>query len=297
MDNTPLFNELLKLLDYFDSICKKHNLKYTLIAGSLLGAVRHKGFIPWDDDLDVAMPRNDYDKLLKIPGEEFEYPFFLQTPATDKGYHKRFAKLRNSLTTEIPYKDAVFNYNHGIFLDILPLDAIPDNENDFKKITKRLSDTTRILHYVARVNGGIGTKGLSSKKKIAYYAVWPLVKTGIITSSRLFDRCNKIASSYEEKPHKKIGIFILTLRNKRFIFDVDDFTEYITMRFEDKEYIVPKNYDKILTTSYGDYMTPVHQKSEHGDTIVDVNTPYLEYVAAHQTDLMQLFAEANKKYE
>ncbi len=297
MDHTPLFNELLKLLDYFDSICKKYNLKYTLIAGSLLGAVRHKGFIPWDDDLDIAMPRVDYDKLLKIPSEEFVFPFFLQTPATDKGYHKRFAKLRNSQTTEIPYKDAIFNYNHGVFIDIFPLDAIPDNENEFHKITKQLSNTTRILHYAARVNGGIGTLGLSSKKKIAYYILFPFVKAKIITSSRLFDRCNKIASKYENKPHKKVGIFILTLQNKRFIFDAKDFSKYITMRFEDREYYVPKNYDNILTTSYGDYMIPVQQKSEHGDTVVDVNTPFSDYIVAHRTELVQLFTEANKKYE
>ena len=88
----------LDILLLFDTLCKEHNLTYFLMHGTLLGAVRHKGFIPWDDDIDVVMPREDYDKFLKLAGE-IEQPYFLQTPITDEESGFSIAKLKNSNTT------------------------------------------------------------------------------------------------------------------------------------------------------------------------------------------------------
>ena len=85
----------LDLLHQFDSICQKYSLRYYLMFGSLLGAVRHNGFIPWDDDVDVAMPREDYEKIMKLKNE-FKHPYFLQNPYSDNGYYQSFMKLRNS---------------------------------------------------------------------------------------------------------------------------------------------------------------------------------------------------------
>ena len=125
----------LDLLIKFDKVCQKYGFKYWLAYGSLLGAVRHKGFIPWDDDLDVMMPREDYDSFIKL-SSEFENPYFLQTHETDKGYYYSFAKLRNSNTTAVSKMFAFEKWNQGIFLDIFPNDVC--NLDDAKRIYDRI---------------------------------------------------------------------------------------------------------------------------------------------------------------
>ena len=289
MRNDELFKELKKLLDTFDGVCRKYNLRYTLCGGSLLGAIRHNGFIPWDDDLDVAMMREDYDKLLSLPKSEFKEPYFLQTPETDPGYYKTFVKLRNSNTTEIPHKDAIFHYNHGVFLDIFPLDNVPDDNKTFNRMIKGLEVTKRTLHFAARVYGGTGTKGLDLKRKLFYYSIYPMVKTGIITPKKEFDKINKIVSAYKNKTTKKIGFIAFSGKEPRFIYNADYLAGTENHIFEGDEYPIPRHYDEILKHSYGDYMTPVKQKTEHGDTIVDLNHSYKEYMRTHEKELLTLY--------
>lgn len=117
----------LDLLEKFTSVCEKYNLRYFADAGTLIGAVRHQGFIPWDDDVDVVMPREDYDRLFEIAEKEFSYPYFFQTSLTENGFFRTHAQLRNSLTTGfIPY-DRDKDINKGIFLDIFVLDGVADS--------------------------------------------------------------------------------------------------------------------------------------------------------------------------
>ena len=111
----------LDLLFKFDEVCHRHNLKYFMAFGSLLGAIRHNGFIPWDDDIDVVMPRADYE-MLKLLNREFEAPYFLQYPGEDGGYFFSFAKLRNSNTSGISWAFRDETFNQGMFLDIFPID-------------------------------------------------------------------------------------------------------------------------------------------------------------------------------
>ena len=106
----------------FARICDKYSLNYYGYGGTILGAIRHEGFIPWDDDLDVCMPRADYDKFLAIASKELSEPYFIQTPQTDPGYYKTIARLMNKNTT---YASRAFLHSgmaHGCILDILPLD-------------------------------------------------------------------------------------------------------------------------------------------------------------------------------
>ena len=122
-----LMNEIQKvqldLLKQFIALCEKHGLRYYLFGGSCLGAVRHQGFIPWDDDLDVAMPRPDFNKLVAL-AKQFNEPYFLQTVTTDKRYSYPYAKLRNSNTSFFEMAFAQTNMNHGIWIDIFPLDGM-----------------------------------------------------------------------------------------------------------------------------------------------------------------------------
>ena len=116
-----LLNELLR-------VCNKYNIKIFASGGTMLGAVRHKGFIPWDDDIDMGMLRKDYDKLCKIANKEFQYPYFFQTNYTDPGTLRGHAQLRNSNTTSfLQNEGSEYSFNQGIFIDIFPMDFLLQN--------------------------------------------------------------------------------------------------------------------------------------------------------------------------
>lgn len=131
-----LKDTLLEIMTDFDAFCKKHDLSYFLIGGTLLGAVRHKGFIPWDDDLDVVMPRDDYERFIDLFGQEDQHKYVVQSIETDENYWLPFAKLRKNLTL---YDDLPTRYvqsHRGIFIDIFPLDHAqePDNKSQGRKV-------------------------------------------------------------------------------------------------------------------------------------------------------------------
>ena len=115
----------LQLLDAFVSACEQLNIDYYILAGTLIGAVRHKGFIPWDDDIDIGMFRKDYDIFLEEGQKLLPKDVFLQTFITDKEYPTYFAKLRKSNTTFIEKSVSKLKMNHGVYLDIFPLDYFP----------------------------------------------------------------------------------------------------------------------------------------------------------------------------
>lgn len=118
--------KMYEILVAFDNICQKHNLTYWLDHGTLLGAVRHQGFIPWDDDLDVTMPREDYEKFLTIAQDELSDEYFLQTQQTDKYYQNFFAKIRDRKSTFVDAWEGKrdIRYHQGIYIDIFPLNTI-----------------------------------------------------------------------------------------------------------------------------------------------------------------------------
>ena len=130
------------MLVIFIQICKKYDMRYFLAGGSCLGAVRHRGFIPWDDDIDVVMPREDYEKFLKVARNELPENIFLQTGKTDNDFPMNFAKLRNSDTTFIETSVKNFKINHGVFIDIFPLDGYSDSK--WFKLMNRI--------YISRIN-------------------------------------------------------------------------------------------------------------------------------------------------
>ncbi len=130
---------MLDMLIEFDAICKKHQLLYWLDSGTLLGAVRHRGFIPWDDDIDLSMPVEDYNKFLKVAQSELSSEVFLQTSETDKNFKFDYIKLRSNKARiiELHEKDKQINYHQGVFIDIFPMLTIENTEEN-----KKLYDNT-----------------------------------------------------------------------------------------------------------------------------------------------------------
>lgn len=130
----------LNMLKIFDVLCRKHGLQYYACYGTLLGAVRHKGFIPWDDDIDVFMMRDDYMKLLQIAPNEISEPYFFQNVYTDSMVWG-FSKIRDSRTTAIEFPDMNESFHQGLFIDIFPIDSTDDG-------TPRMQMITRMKHNI-----------------------------------------------------------------------------------------------------------------------------------------------------
>ncbi|MGN1376374.1 MAG: phosphorylcholine transferase LicD, partial [Prevotella sp.] len=135
-DLKQLHGKILDILSAIDETCKKYNLRYYLIAGTMLGAVRHKGFIPWDDDADVCMPHSDYDKLIEHASEWLPKRYELICAENDKHYPQPFAKIQDSQTTLIEH--AHLRYLGGVYVDVFPVDGMPDG-----KLAQRL----HYFHY------------------------------------------------------------------------------------------------------------------------------------------------------
>lgn len=134
----------LDLLAELDKMCRNYNLRYCVAAGTLLGAIRHRGFIPWDDDIDIYMLRKDYDQLM-ILANQFTFPYFLQSTYTEKKLYRPHAQLRNSNTTGYIDEDKYRDINKGIFIDIFPLDGVSELEEENRKQRKIYDRYNRIL--------------------------------------------------------------------------------------------------------------------------------------------------------
>ena len=131
----------LDMVEKFVAVCQEHNLMYMIMGGTLLGAVRHKGFIPWDNDIDILMPRHDFNKLMEIGPEAFKNPLFFQTPVTEESrFFSTHIKIRNGNGTAATPEDYERGINCGIFIDVFCLDEIPDSSWIRKVYFWRLND-------------------------------------------------------------------------------------------------------------------------------------------------------------
>lgn len=266
----------LDLLEKFTSVCEKYDLRYFADAGTLIGAVRHQGFIPWDDDVDVVMPREDYDKLFEIAEREFAYPYFFQTSLTEDGFFRTHAQLRNSQTTGfIPY-DRDKKINKGIFLDIFVLDGVADSAL-LQKLQKR---EIRFHEVLLAYEYDRNLEKLSIPKKIVWYLVHGLHK--VFPFKKHFDYYNrKVLAHYSRKNTEKVGNLVLGWR-PHTQWKREWFEEYQMQPFEHLMLRIPKGYHDVLTTQYGDYMKiPDDVNAPNGrfhDSIVfEPGIPYIDF--------------------
>lgn len=248
MDNETLkklHNVEIEILDEIVAICEKHNLKYYLIGGTLLGAVRHGGFIPWDDDLDIGMPREDYEEFLKIASKELDNQYMIDNKNTNKKYYLNFTKIRKRNT--VFEQDFQVNYDgpKGIWIDIFPVDEAKSLRNKLTPIQKKINNMIfRLLHYK---NGFILGKKLNFIKRF-------LGKICIIKNSTLLEVQEKLLKLQDGKNYDYIVNLASTYDYKKELFLKEDIYPLIEMGFENKKYNVPRNYKKVLEQVYGDYM-------------------------------------------
>lgn len=261
---------LLDLLLELDRICKKHGLKYYLWAGSLLGAVRHQGFIPWDDDMDVAMLREDYEKLKEV-AYEFEHPYFLQYPHTDPEAGYSHIKIRNSNTTAFNKLFSYRNYNFGIYLDIFPID------NYHEEGQRERFDRIEAINV---------ENSLYMKMKSPYANDWDKYRFERHSGKSVienFDEIERISTMYRYEPSDKgIKLSGPAIKNMdRVTWPYDQITQSVELPFEGFLFSCPSGWDEYLRKSYGDYMQfpPIEKRSnKHAHTITEPDVPYKEFV-------------------
>lgn len=261
----------LDLLSEFDRVCKKYDLKYILDFGTLLGAVRHNGFIPWDDDLDVSMLREDYDKLMKIGPKEFTHPYFLQNHYTDKGYDLSVAKLRRSDTTLIEIENLKHKsqYNHGIFIDIFVWDNIPTNDlKELEVLNQKLFGAYSHL-YVMKHRPSLNDR-IKLPLTLLRYLFYKLLYG---SSEKEYRRLYAMATQFSKSDYVANLMYLKSECRLRKWHE--DLTE---IAFEGMMFPVPADYDELLTDCYGDYMVPVRGASDHTIVYFDANRPYKEVI-------------------
>lgn len=261
---------LIDLLYEFDKVCKKHNLKYWLAAGSLIGAVRHKGFIPWDDDLDVFMMRDDCDKLIQIAENEFNHPYFFQTPYSDKGYYFSFPKLRNSNTTAMSNDFVYEKFNQGIYLDIFPLDnCLEEGAQDRYDEIKELIMENATYMRVHNPNPDIAE--IERRKKY-------LLQNH--NQIEVYEKMEYICRQFNGIETDKVILAANTMAPvEKHIYDRNWFEDTTYISFYGIEAPLPIGYDCILRNRYGDYtiIPPAEEREWHSNEIIDVNKSYIYY--------------------
>ena len=281
MENDKLKAALLGVLDKFIQVCEDNNLHYYMAYGSVLGAIRHKGLIPWDDDIDVHMPREDYEKIQQLPKSvwgDMELTSWKLKP--NNQYH--FLKLENPHTTVIEQLYPL--YVGGVYIDIVPLDNAPTEQDLFSRQIKDILDVQK-KYYAISVRTGSQCKGLVNYLKFQWLHYWYL-------HQHIQDKWERIATRV---PYPTGYVFHSHLtgpyRGEKPM-PQEWFGDGVIAEFEGRKVILPQKYEEYLTKKYGDYLTPPPIDQREGHAFVYINLD--ERISGEQ--LKKVIRELNKKF-
>lgn len=293
-----LWNVQIGLIKELARICKKHNLKWFACGGTLLGAARHKGFIPWDDDIDFGMMRPDYNKFVKIATEEIKYPYFLdnyynhrlasdetEDPMNDLPFFTReqekkyfvnsfpafpIVKIRDERTSMIEFPDRT-DARQGMWIDVFPFDIVPPFfedriKNDFEVLRELMVSTfhTEIAKKALENN----QKFLIPKDDLKKFISLPFRQRGIQLDNfaeKVFFRSQKVGDLRE------FGI------KKGWTYDTKDFDKIVYLPFEKIEIPAPEGWENVLTSQYGEWRKFVISLGHIHEFFYSADIPYTEF--------------------
>lgn len=248
--------EELKILIEFDRVCKKHGLIYSLAYGTMIGAIRHKGFIPWDDDVDIIMSREEYTKLLNVIDKELTEDFCFVNHEREKNYWYGFGKIRSTKILLPERSTEYLGIKQGVWIDIFPFDNMPDDLKDREKQKNRLKHYHNRFVAFVFTHPQVGDTGLKKIIKAVCYGF-----------NRVFAKVNPFLPMWYKKMEKEARKFdgkteycnglTLNYTDREFngsILRCSDLTDTIEIEFEGELFPVIRNYDAMLKGIYGDYM-------------------------------------------
>lgn len=259
-DSIELLHSIqLDMLVKFDKICEENGLTYFLDSGTALGAVRHHGFIPWDDDVDVGMPREDYNKLLKLGEKGLPDNLFVQTYKNDPAYMMPFAKVRlgDTFFPEAAVDVRKMKYQ-GIYMDVFPFDRLPDNS---RKAIRRVKQS-RYWYYFS-VYSRRDFPGIKRSQQIVARLLKKLPDNAVIRIHKFYDR---FCSKYNSKNTNTWTCFCWRMsQQKMYFFENVDLFPTTKTKFEGKELSIMHTPHSYLTKMFGDYskLPPENERKPH----------------------------------
>lgn len=258
------------ILDVIHRVCTENGLRYTLAYGTLIGAVRHKGFIPWDDDIDIMMPREDYEKLLEIWDGTAPVGYILQNVRTDPDFTQSFTKIRKDHTTFLQDEgEREKRYHKGIFVDIFPGDRVAPNQ--LKRKLQYAACAVNLLYNRGHSSGTGGVIGKIEKK---------LLRAPREKYAPRRERAEKFLRRWN-RDHTAQYMFPNTIDGCRHYYPSDMFDHMGTVEFGGKYYQCVADADTVLRVEYGDYMQlpPEEERVwKHHPIIIDFTHNYEELV-------------------
>lgn len=264
--------KLLDILAWFHELCEKNNLRYYIIGGTLLGAVRHGGFIPWDDDIDVGMPRSDYDRLKELFDLKKQGKYVIEFPSeSNREYPYLFAKVFDTTTTLI--EKTRYKVKRGVYLDIFPLDGMGDTLDEAKK-------QYQPLKYALYLDAAITCDFLERrelKKNIAVF-IGRVVSPAFIKRDRLRARIDKLCRRYDYDKSKVVGS-LMGGSYEKSLLPKECYGTPTPIKFESIIVNGPQNPELYLSTMYGDFMKlPPEEKriSMHDSVLLDFDKGYMD---------------------
>ena len=264
----------LDMVEKFVAVCHEHDLNYMIMGGTLLGAVRHKGFIPWDNDIDILMPRKDFDKLLELGPDSFHRPLFFQTPVTEESrYFSTYVKIRNEKGTAATPEDFENGINCGVSIDIFCLDEIPDQPRKRRRFFRRLNVIAKMQRYSL---GKTSRKGFVKRAKDSIQRLIYRFCFHSPDAASLFNIYQKEAGKYAGKNCRQVAHLAFGF-HENFIWDKKDWDTPIPLDFEYLKLDAPIGYDAILKHQYGDYWVLPEDKSTHDFIEYNPDVPYKDF--------------------
>ena len=247
----------MQILDYVDAFCRKHDIKYTISGGTLLGAVRHGGYIPWDDDMDIQMLRSEYNRFTELWNREKSCHDHFELVNIESGNNMGYPFGKVHDTRTVTYIGKI--ERTGVFIDVFPLDNVLD-EADFLhrhgRITQLYKERGRIFGRMQRKS-----EGKLAWKQIVNDLLHPIPH---ITYNEMAEKINTIAMAHSAE--KSSLVFELTAGQKcKKTIPISVFEDYTNIKFENRVYMSVSDFDTYLTQTFGDYMTPppVTERKNH----------------------------------